>query len=107
MASMMTTGKPSAKLGSTRARAARISVRTCSLLIQPVIRTWDCKPCRVISSSICGRISPSPARTISNATPCSAKRRAASSNNNWPFCSHRRPTQTNRGADGTATAGTS
>ncbi len=39
MASMITTGNPSAKLGSTRARDAAISSRTCSPPIHPVMRT--------------------------------------------------------------------
>lgn len=38
IASIMTTGSPSAKLGKKSTRAARISSLTCSLLIQPVPR---------------------------------------------------------------------
>ena len=38
IASMITTGMPSEKLARTREREARISSRTCSPLIQPVMR---------------------------------------------------------------------
>jgi hypothetical protein len=48
MASMITTGRPSAKLASTRARAARISSRTCWLLIQPVMLNLACRLSRSI-----------------------------------------------------------
>jgi len=103
MASMMTTGKPSAKLGNTKARAANNSCRTCSALIQPVIRTCACKPCNAIKRSTSGRISPSPASTNSMNTPASRNCRTALNNNIWPFCSHSRPTHTKRGTAGTGT----
>ena len=45
-ASMITIGRPSAKLGSTSARELRISRRTCSPLIHPVIRTRSSIPRR-------------------------------------------------------------
>ncbi len=69
MASMITTGRPSAKLGSTRARAARISVRTALLSIHPVIRMQCSRPCCLISRSSSGRNGPSPARTSSMRRP--------------------------------------
>jgi hypothetical protein len=62
---MMETGKPSAKLANTNARAARISLCTSAPLIQPVIRTRSRNLSFAIDDSISERISPSHASTPS------------------------------------------
>jgi len=102
IASMMTTGSPSAKLGRTRARAARISSRTRSPATQPVMLTFGPRPSASIRASTSARISPSPASTSSSGRPDAITRRAASSSSSCPFCSQRRPTQTSLDGEGDA-----
>src|SRR5262245_14994867 len=101
IASIMATGKFSAKLGMTRPRAVRRCSRTWALLCQPANSTRSVSPSRLTSASSAGRSGPSPANTIRNSAPASRTLASAWIKSRWPFCSTRPATSTSLSVSGT------
>ncbi len=87
---MMTTGSPSAKLGSSSARASTRALRTSALDCQPRSSIMSATPWRAISASRLARSSPSPISTTLTPGNSSFTAASAAGISSRPFCELKR-----------------
>ena len=102
MASISTTGIPSARLGSTNTSAAASCSRTCACVSAPVSVM---RPCISIECTACStrpKSGPVPTMVRWKSSPRSRKRAQACASSTWHLAGVRRPTQSRRVGPGCA-----